>query len=149
MNRKEKRLALSTAIASAAENSIVVEEFGENFQKPKTKEFIAAMQRWGLDPSEKSMFFLMELEENVEKSGRNIRTLKMLTPRSLNLFDVLNAEKLVFSKGAVEYLNQMYGVDSVDAADDDDENEDEAEDEDEEGEVVVDGEEDGTPEAAE
>uniref|UniRef100_A0A803KRM5 Large ribosomal subunit protein uL4c n=1 Tax=Chenopodium quinoa TaxID=63459 RepID=A0A803KRM5_CHEQI len=107
MNKKEKRLALSTAIASAAENSIVVEEFAENFGKPKTKDFIAAMQRWGLDPAEKSMFFLTELEENVEKSGRNIRTLKLLTPRSLNLFDVLNAEKLVFTKGAVDYLNQI------------------------------------------
>ncbi|XP_021720722.1 50S ribosomal protein L4, chloroplastic-like [Chenopodium quinoa] len=144
MNKKEKRLALSTAIASAAENSIVVEEFAENFGKPKTKDFIAAMQRWGLDPAEKSMFFLTELEENVEKSGRNIRTLKLLTPRSLNLFDVLNAEKLVFTKGAVDYLNQMYGVDSVD----DDEEEDD-DDEEGEGEEVGDGEEDGTPEAAE
>ncbi|KAJ8437917.1 hypothetical protein Cgig2_031433 [Carnegiea gigantea] len=52
MNKKEKRLALSTAIASAASagSSIVVEEFGDKFTQPKTKEFIAAMSRWGLDP---------------------------------------------------------------------------------------------------
>nr|CAA63651.1 ribosomal protein L4 [Spinacia oleracea] len=142
MNKKERRLALSTAIASAVGNSFVVEEFAENFEKPKTKDFIAAMQRWGLDPAEKSLFFLMDLVENVEKSGRNIRTLKLLTPRSLNLFDVLNAEKLVFTEGTIQYLNQRYGVDTL-------EDEDEEEEEGEEGEEVDDGVEDGTPEPAE
>lgn len=148
MNKKEKRLALSTAIASGVENAVVVEEFGEEFEaRPKTKEFIEAMRRWGVDPKEKSMFLMMEVDENVEKSGRNIGTLKFLTPRSLNLFDVLSADKLVFTTSAVEYLNQIYGVDSVDEDDDEDEDEEEG------GEVEdgVDGggEEDSTPEAAE
>ncbi|XP_057534970.1 50S ribosomal protein L4, chloroplastic isoform X1 [Amaranthus tricolor] len=145
MNKKEKRLALSTAIASGVENLIVVEEFGENFQKPRTKDFISAMERWGVDPSEKSTFLMIELEENVEKSGRNIGSLKMLTPRSLNLFDILGAEKLVFTTKAVDFLNQRYGVDSVD----DDEDEDDNEEEEEEQGQENDGEEDGTPEATE
>lgn len=111
MNKKEKRLALSTAISSAAKSSFVVEDFDDKFPVPKTTEFIAAMRRWGLDPKVKAMFFMMDLEENVEKSGRNLRTLKMLTPRSLNLYDVLDSERLVFTMGAVDYLNEMYGVD--------------------------------------
>lgn len=137
MNRKEKRLALSTAIASAAKSSIVVEEFGDKFPAPKTKEFIAAMQRWGLDPKEKSMFFMIDLEENVEKSGRNIGTLKMLTPRSLNLYDVLDSEKLIFTPAAVDYLNQMYGVDYDEDEDDGVDDEDEEEGEVEGGEDVT------------
>lgn len=138
MNKKEKRLALSTAIASALGNAFVVEDFGENFEeKPKTKEFIDAMLRWGLSPSEKSMFFMTELEENVEKSGRNIRTLKMLTPRSLNLYDVLGAEKLVFTLGAVDYLNNRYGVQSFDDDDDDDDQEDQLQEDGEEEDGVT------------
>ncbi|KAH1042470.1 hypothetical protein GYH30_024660 [Glycine max] len=45
INRKEKRLAISTAVASAAASAVVVEDFVAEFaEKPKTKEFIAAMK---------------------------------------------------------------------------------------------------------
>ncbi|XP_077238748.1 ribosomal protein L4 [Tasmannia lanceolata] len=113
INRKEKQLALSTAISSALLNTIVVDDFADRFDKPKTKEFILAMKRWGLDPSEKSTFLFGEGEEvpeNLRLSSRNISTIKMLTPRTLNLFDVLNADKLVFTRAAVDYLNRMYGL---------------------------------------
>lgn len=125
INKKEKRLAISTALASAAENTIVVEEFNEKFERPKTKEFIEAMKRWGLDPKVKSTFLMMEVSENVEKSSRNIGTLKMLTPRTLNLFDILDAETLVLTPSAVDFLNGRYGVEYE--GEDEDEDEDEGE----------------------
>ncbi|KFK43061.1 hypothetical protein AALP_AA1G073300 [Arabis alpina] len=123
INRKEKKLAISTAISSAAtsESAIVVEEFGGRFEKPKTKDFLAAMERWGLDPKEKAMFLMIDVEENVEKSSRNIGTLRMLTPRTLNLFDILNADKLVLTPAAVEFLNGRYGVEAFEEEDEDEE----------------------------
>lgn len=136
INRKEKRLAISTAVASAAVNTIVVEDFGDKFEKPKTKEFIAALKRWGIDPKEKSTFFMLELAENVVLSSRNIGTLKMLTPRTLNLFDILNADKLVLTPAAVEYLNERYGVDFEDD-DEEDGAEESVQEEEEEGEKLL------------
>ncbi|XP_027180190.1 50S ribosomal protein L4, chloroplastic [Coffea eugenioides] len=131
INKKEKRLAISTAISSAVENTIVVENFEDKFEKPKTKEFIALMRRWGLDPKEKSVFLMTEVSDNVRLSSRNIGTLKMLTPRTLNLFDILDSEKLVFTSGAVEFLNERYGFDYND--EDDEEEEELAEEVGEEG----------------
>ncbi|CAH9074670.1 unnamed protein product [Cuscuta europaea] len=112
INKKEKRLAISTALSSAAKNCVVVEEFNEKFETPKTKEFIAMMKRLGLDPKEKSMFLMTEMSDNVMLSSRNLGKLKMLTPRTMNLFDILDSEKLVFTKSAVEFLNQRYGNDN-------------------------------------
>ncbi|CAN1282409.1 50S ribosomal protein L4, chloroplastic [Linum perenne] len=109
INRKEKQLAMSTALASAAESMICVEEFEEKFEKPRTKDFLAAMGRWGLDPKEKVMFLMMDVSDNVGLSARNIGTLNMLTPRTLNLFDILNADKLVLTPDFVEFLNERYG----------------------------------------
>lgn len=126
INRKEKRLAISTALASAAvsENAFVVEEFDEAFASgPKTRDFVAALQRWGLDPKEKAMFFATEFDDNVRLSGRNIGSLKMLTPRTLNLYDILDARKLFFTPAAVEYLNSRYGTSASDDYDTDDEEE--------------------------
>ncbi|GAB2234975.1 hypothetical protein Drorol1_Dr00004251 [Drosera rotundifolia] len=137
INKKEKRLAISTAIASAVGEGeadlVVVEEFGERFGVPKTREFVEMMRRWGIDPKRKAAFLMKELEENVQKSGRNVGTVKLLTPRTLNLYDVLNADKLVLTRWAVEYLNQTYGVDSEfddeEEGEDDDEEADEGEEE--------------------
>jgi large subunit ribosomal protein L4 len=54
INKMEKTLAISTAVASAAVNTVVVEEFRDEFEgNAKMEEFIAAMKRWGLDPTEK------------------------------------------------------------------------------------------------
>ncbi|XP_006848126.2 50S ribosomal protein L4, chloroplastic [Amborella trichopoda] len=127
INRKEKRLAISTAILSASVNTVVVEEFNEKFEKPKTSEFVGALKRWGVNPKENCMVFCTEVSENVILSSRNIGTVKILTPRTLNLFDILNAEKLVFTQSAVDYLNEMYGIEAPNDDDDDDGEEEEGE----------------------
>ncbi|KAF8010376.1 hypothetical protein BT93_J1108 [Corymbia citriodora subsp. variegata] len=124
INRKEKRLAISTALSSAAGSMMVLEDFGDKFATPKTRDFTEAMRRWGLDPKEKSMFLMMEVANNVQLSSRNIGTLKMLTPRTLNLFDILNADKLVLTPEAVNFLNARYGVNAEgDSEEDGDEEE--------------------------
>nr|CAD1828139.1 unnamed protein product [Ananas comosus var. bracteatus] len=54
INRKEKRLAISTALASAAADALVVEDFEDQFaRRPKTKDFVAAMRRGGSTPKQK------------------------------------------------------------------------------------------------
>ncbi|PNY13138.1 50S ribosomal protein chloroplastic-like [Trifolium pratense] len=145
INKKEKRLAISTAIASAAVNTVVVEEFDDEFEgKAKTKEFIAAMKRWGVDPKEKATFFMLEVTEEVELASRNLGRLKILTPRTLNLYDILNADKIVLTPSAVDYLNGRYGENYQDDDDDEEEDEDDEEDEEEDDNVeeeVEDGEE--------
>lgn len=128
INRKEKRLAISTALASAAvaEDAFVVEEFDEAFASgPKTRDFVAALQRWGLDPKQKAMLFATDFDDNVRLSGRNIGSLKMLTPRTLNLYDILDARKLFFTPAAVDYLNSRYGASSSDDYTDDEDDDDE------------------------
>ncbi|CAA6655111.1 unnamed protein product [Spirodela intermedia] len=90
---------------------------------PKTKEFVAALKRWGLDPKDKVTFMMTEVPENVLLSCRNIGTVKVLTPRTLNLFDVLDAKNLIFTRSALEYLNSVYGEDAEEADDTEEEEE--------------------------
>ncbi|KAL0676393.1 hypothetical protein Bca4012_004374 [Brassica carinata] len=74
LDAMEKRLAISTVIASAAASggAIVVKEFIGRFEKPRKKKFLDAMKRWGLDPKGKTIFLMIDVEENVAKSSRNI-----------------------------------------------------------------------------
>ncbi|BBM99126.1 large subunit ribosomal protein L4 [Marchantia polymorpha subsp. ruderalis] len=110
INKKEKQLAISTALQSAAVDALVVDDLETGLTAPKTKEFLAALKRWGVSPAQYSVIFTTEVSKELELSSRNIKTVKILTPRSLNLYDVLRADKLLFTKAGLEYLNNTYGA---------------------------------------
>jgi large subunit ribosomal protein L4 len=108
MNRKERRLALRTAFSSRVEDMIVVENFGAELDRPKTKEVLAALGRWGIGTDEKVLLILKEVSDNVNLSTRNIAKVKMIKATNLNVIDVLHANKLVVSKDALLQIQEVY-----------------------------------------
>jgi large subunit ribosomal protein L4 len=58
MNKKERRLALTTAFLSRAEELVVVADFAVQLPQPKTKELLAAMGRWGIEPQAKVLLIV-------------------------------------------------------------------------------------------
>ncbi|MGD1717242.1 50S ribosomal protein L4 [Dapis sp. BLCC M172] len=109
MNRKEKRLALSTAFQSRSEDLIVIEEFAEQFPKPKTKELVEAIARWGVDTESKVLLVLPEKQENVYLSGRNVAKLKITLANNLNIYDILEADKIIATATAIAKIQEVYG----------------------------------------
>jgi large subunit ribosomal protein L4 len=108
MNRKERRLALRTAFQSRAEDLIVVKEFGEQLPRPKTKEMAGALVRWGIDSESKVLLIVPEIEETVYLSARNIPTVKLISATSLNVYDLLNADKIVATDTALAKIQEVY-----------------------------------------
>lgn len=108
MNRKERRLALRTALNSRAEDLIVVEDFAQQLPKPKTKELAAALDRWGATTDSKVLLILSEISENVFLSARNLSSVKLIKANSLNIYDVLAADKIVATSDALAKLQEVY-----------------------------------------
>ena len=109
MNRKERRLALRTALASRSEDLFVVEPFSEQLPQPKTKELAQAMSRWGVEPGVKTLIILEEFPENVFLSARNLPNVKLMRADSLNIYDILAAQKIVTTPSAIEKIQEVYG----------------------------------------
>ncbi|MCL2923361.1 MAG: 50S ribosomal protein L4 [Trichodesmium sp. MAG_R04] len=109
MNRKEKRLALSTAFQSRSEDLTVIEDFAEQFIKPRTKELVQAITRWGVDIEAKILLVLPEKQENVYLSGRNIEKLKIILANNLNIYDILLADKIIATATAIAKIQEVYG----------------------------------------
>ncbi|WP_413166626.1 50S ribosomal protein L4 [Capilliphycus salinus ALCB114379] len=109
MNRKERRLALRTALQSRIEDMIVVQEFADQLPRPKTKDLVAAMTRWGIDPESKILLILPEKQENVYLSGRNIARVRMCLADSINVYDILHADNIVTTPAALEKIQEVYG----------------------------------------
>jgi large subunit ribosomal protein L4 len=110
MNRKERQLALRTAFASRIDDLIVVEEFSEQLQRPKTKELVSAIARWGADPESKTLLVLSEKSENVLLSARNVEKLKLIAADNLNVYDLLYADKIIVTASALEKIQEVYSA---------------------------------------
>jgi len=108
MNRKERRLALRTALFSRSEDMIVVEDFTSELTRPKTKELMSAIARWGVEPDKKVLLILPERSENIYLSARNVAKLKLIAATQLNVYDLLNADKIVTTSSALEKIQEVY-----------------------------------------
>ena len=108
MNRKERRLALRTALLSRAEDMVLVEAFEDRFERPKTRDFIDALGRWGVDLNGKVLVIVAEKQELVYLSVRNIENVKLITANGLNVYDLLAADQLVITSPALELIQEVY-----------------------------------------
>jgi large subunit ribosomal protein L4 len=111
MNRKERRLALRTALMGRIEDIIVVADFTTNVAQPKTKEFVQAMTRWGVEAESKVLVIVAEIEDNTLLSVRNIAKVKMISASGLNVFDLLNADQIVATAEAIAKIQEVYNDD--------------------------------------
>jgi large subunit ribosomal protein L4 len=112
MNRKERRLALRTAFVNRMADLIVVEDFGANLPKPKTKDLLAAMSRWGVAAgSSRVLLIVGERDENVYLSARNVEKLRIISASNLNVYDILLADQVVATASAITKIHEVYAND--------------------------------------
>ena len=105
MNKKEKRIALLSALSSkVADNKIVVLD-AFNLDEVKTKKFAEVMSNLKVD---KALVVIEGENKNLVLSGRNIPTVKVSATNEINTYDVLKYETLVVTKAAVEKLEEVY-----------------------------------------
>jgi large subunit ribosomal protein L4 len=109
MNRKERRLALRTALMSRIDDLIVVKGFGTGLDTPKTREIVAGLGRLGIADGAKVLVVLDSPTEVVRKSVRNLEKVKLIAADQLNVFDLLHANHLVVSEEALAKIQEVYG----------------------------------------
>jgi large subunit ribosomal protein L4 len=109
MNRKERRLALRTALMSRSADITVVKDFGKGLDTPKTKEIIAALGRFDIAANAKVLLVIDGASEAIKLSVRNLERVKLIAADQLNVFDLLNANKLVLNEEALAKIQEVYG----------------------------------------
>ena len=111
MNRKERRLALRTALMSRISDSKIIKDFGSKLEVPKTSEIVALLNRVGIDPYGKILIILNKPSEIIKRSIRNLEKVKLISADQLNVFDLLNADSLVIGEDALSTIKEVYSND--------------------------------------
>ena len=86
-----------------------IEDFGSTLKVPKTKEIVEGLLRLGIEKTEKVLIILDSPSENIKKSIQNISNVKLINADQLNVFDILNANKLVIGTSAISKIQEVYG----------------------------------------
>ena len=106
MNKKTKRVALYSALSAkvAEGNLIVVDDI--KCSEFKTKTMVAMLKALGAE--KKALIVLPEVDKLVVKSCANIPGVVTTQYNTVNVYSVLNADKFIISKSAVEKLEEVF-----------------------------------------
>ena len=105
MNKKEKHLALKSALTSKVNDSklIVVDEL--KMEAIKTKDFKAVMTNLNAN---KALVVMAEKDENVVMSAKNIPDVNTALTSTINVYDIMKAGTVVLTKDAVAKIEEVY-----------------------------------------
>ncbi|MFZ5641747.1 MAG: 50S ribosomal protein L4 [Bacillota bacterium] len=105
MPKKIRRLAMKSALSSKVQNGnlIVLDEL--SLQQPKTKDMVEILNNLNVD--NKALVVTAGVDTNVVKSARNIPGVTPTFASGLNVYDILNHEKLVITKDAVSKVEEV------------------------------------------
>ena len=104
--KKVKRLALKSAFSAkvADNNLIVVDNIAvEGF---KTKAVVEMLSKLGAD--KKALIVMPELDQKLIKSAANIPGVKTALVNTINVYDILNCDKFIVAKSALEKIEEVY-----------------------------------------
>ena len=106
VNKKVKRLAMKSTFSSKLKDSqlIVVDNVTTEDYSTKT---IAAMLK-AIGAEKKALIVLENNDTKVVNSARNIPGVKTAQVNTLNVYDIMNADKLVIAKGAISKIEEVY-----------------------------------------
>lgn len=106
LNKKLRRLAMLSALSAkaAAEEIIVIDDL--NMGEIKTKVFAGFLKNIGAEG--KSLVVTPESRQNIIRSAANIPGVRTTIASTLNVYDILNADRFIIDKAAVAKLEEVY-----------------------------------------
>ena len=105
LNRKEKRLALKSALTSRVQENkfIVVDDFA--MDEIKTKKMAQTLNNLKVC---KALVVIPENETNTMLSARNIEGIKTASPFTINVYDILKYGTVVAEKSVISTIEEVY-----------------------------------------
>lgn len=105
MPRKQRRLALKCVLTDKVNSGDFVVLDNLDFEAPKTKQVVKMLNDFKV--ADKALIVTADVAENVEKSSRNIPGVKAISSCGLNVYDVLNHNKLFITKDAITRIEEV------------------------------------------
>ncbi|MBQ1319094.1 MAG: 50S ribosomal protein L4 [Solobacterium sp.] len=107
LNRKIRRLALRSALSEKAQSGAMKLIENLSFDEIKTKKAVALMDAFGFDRKTLFVADIAEDYDNAFMSMRNIPNALVVSVNQLNVYDIVNADMLVFTEAAAAKAEEV------------------------------------------
>lgn len=105
--KKMKKTALLSALSDKSNSESVVVVEGISIDTPKTRNFVDFLKAAGLQ-DRKVLFIDDTFDDDTYRSMRNIAGVDFILVRSLNAYEILRTETLLFTRKAIESLQEVF-----------------------------------------
>lgn len=107
LNKRVRRAALCSALSRRVEENKIVVLDDLSFPEMKTRQVVDLMKTFELNDM---LLVLGAADDNVARSARNLKSVTVLLPEGVNVYDVLLRDNLVLTKSAVQAIADRLGV---------------------------------------
>jgi large subunit ribosomal protein L4 len=105
--KKVRRLAMKSALSSKVRDNELIVLDALKMEQPKTREMVKVLDN--LKADRKALLVSSEYDENVALSARNIPGVKFVKADGLNVYDILNHDKVILTRDAVARVEEVWG----------------------------------------
>jgi len=106
VNKKVRRLAMKSALTDKVLNNNFIVLDTLELSAPKTKEMATVLKNLGVE--KKALVVTEAVNGSVVRASNNIPTVKTTEVGTLNVYDIVNAEKTVITKAAIAKIEEVY-----------------------------------------
>jgi large subunit ribosomal protein L4 len=109
MNKKERRLAMGTALQSASGDMVVVDSFEALAEEPKTRTLVQMCKNIGVDVMQEHALIITHGENGlVQRCGKNVARLQVNRSDGLSVYEVLRADRIIIEEPALQAMHERY-----------------------------------------
>ena len=105
-NRKERRLAIKSALAEKAEEKAIIVLENLKLATPKTKDMKALLETLKI-ADKKVLLVVKEFDDNMILATRNLQNVVLISADEINVLDVVGTDKLVFTQDALNAVEEV------------------------------------------
>ena len=105
-NRKERRLAIKSALATKAEEKAIMVLENLKLATPKTKDMKALLETLKI-ADKKVLLVVKEFDDNMILASRNLQNVVLILADEINVLDVVGTDKVVFTQDALNAVEEV------------------------------------------
>ena len=105
-NRKERRLAIKSALAEKAEEKAIIVLENLNLTTPKTKDMKALLETLKI-ADKKVLLVVKEFDDNMILASRNLQNVVLISADEINVLDVVGTDVVVFTQDALNAVEEV------------------------------------------
>ena len=105
-NRKERRLAIKSALAEKAEEKVIIVLENLKLATPKTKDMKALLETLKI-ADKKVLLVVKEFDDNMILASRNLQNVVLISADEINVLDVVGTDVVVFTQDALNAVEEV------------------------------------------